>query len=121
MRKWFNRNRWQSSVHFVGQIEDPEGYTARLDKKIESLTGQTESGELQCLVCGKLGQVRQNMRNHIETHVGEVVSCEQCGKQFKTRNSLNVHRSTKHKPTSQVANQHQADQLVVQQYGFSHQ
>jgi len=104
-----------------GQIEDPEGYTARLDKKIESLTGQTESGELQCLVCGKLGQVRQNMRNHIETHVGEVVSCEQCGKQFKTRNSLNVHRSTKHKPISQVANQHQTDQLVVQQYGFSHQ
>jgi len=104
-----------------GQLEDPEGYAARLDKKIESLTGQTESGELQCLVCGKLVQVRQNMRNHIETHVGEVVACELCGKQFKTRNSLNVHRSTKHKPPTPIVNHHQAGQLAGQQYGFNPQ
>lgn len=70
---------------------------AALDKKIESLMGRASDGGLQCLVCGKGGTVRQNMRNHIETHVGEVVSCELCGKQFKTRNSLNVHKSTKHK------------------------
>ena len=104
-------------LHLIGQLEDPEGYAARLDKKIESLTGQTESGELQCLVCGKLGQVRQNMRNHIETHVGEVVACELCGKQFKTRNSLNVHRSTKHKPPTPAVNHHPASQ----QYRFNPQ
>ena len=108
-------------LHLIGQLEDPEGYAARLDNKIESLTGQTESGELQCLVCGKLGQVRQNMRNHIETHVGEVVACELCGKQFKTRNSLNVHRSTKHKPPTPAVNHHPASQRAGQQYRFNPQ
>jgi len=93
-------------------LGDPSGDLAALDKKIESLMGRAAGGELQCLVCGKLGSVRQNMRNHIETHVGEVVSCEMCGKQFKTRNSLNVHRSTKHKPIGQ-------QQGNNQQYGFT--
>ena len=108
-------------LHLIGQLEDPEGYAARLDKKIESLTGQTENGELQGFICGKLGQVRQNMRNHIETHVGEVVACELCGKQFKTRNSLNVHRSTKHKPPTPAVNHQQTSQLVGQQYRFNPQ
>jgi hypothetical protein len=87
-----------------------------LDKKIEGLLGHGAGGELQCLVCGKLGNVRQNMRNHIETHVGEMVHCELCGKQFKTRNSLNVHRSTKHKP---AASQHHNQQQAGHQFGYN--
>ena len=90
---------------YASHLGSPASDLVALDKKIESLMGRTDGGELQCLVCGKLGTVRQNMRNHIETHVGEVVSCELCGKQFKTRNSLNVHRSTKHKPAPAVHQQ----------------
>jgi hypothetical protein len=69
-----------------------------MDAKIDSLVRKSETGELQCMVCGKTSTVRQNIRNHIETHVAsEGFHCDFCGKQFKTRNSLNNHESLYHK------------------------
>ena len=66
---------------------------AALDAQIDSMIDH-----LTCLVCGKTASKLQNLRNHVETHVAGVkFSCELCGKQFKTRNSLNVHRSNFHK------------------------
>ena len=69
-----------------------------LDAKIDSLLSQTTAGELLCLMCGRTSTVRQNIRNHIETHVASAgFSCDLCGKQYKTRNSLNKHKSFYHK------------------------
>jgi len=69
-----------------------------VDAKIDSLLGKSESGLLQCLVCGKTSNIKQNIRNHIETHVAtEGFTCNFCGKPFKTRNSLNNHKSLYHK------------------------
>ena len=69
-----------------------------LDAKIDSLISQSEGGELVCLVCGKRSSVKQNMRNHVETHLeGVSFNCDICMKQYKTRNSLNVHKSLHHK------------------------
>ena len=68
-----------------------------LDAKIDSLITSTE-GELICLICGKRSTVRQNIRNHVETHIeGIVFTCDICMKPYKTRNSLNVHKSLHHK------------------------
>ena len=69
-----------------------------LDARIDSLVSKSSTGELQCMVCGKTSTVRQNIRNHVETHVAnEGFNCEICGKQFKTRNSRSVHKSLHHK------------------------
>ena len=74
------------------------GELAQLDAKIDSLLGSTDSGQLQCLMCGKTSNVRWNIRNHIETHVAKSgFNCDLCGKQYRTRNSLNVHKSKHHK------------------------
>ena len=74
---------------FVDGYSDDAALDAQIDSMIDHLT---------CLVCGKTASKLQNLRNHVETHVAGVkFSCELCGKQFKTRNSLNVHRSNFHK------------------------
>jgi len=79
-------------------MDSSQGDLAQLDSKIDSLLGSTESGQLQCLMCGKTSNVRWNIRNHIETHVAkEGFTCDHCGKQYRTRNSLNVHKSKHHK------------------------
>ena len=68
-----------------------------LDAKIDSLISSSGGGELVCLVCGKRSTVKQNMRNHVETHLeGVSFNCDICMKQYKTRNSLNVHKSLHH-------------------------
>jgi len=79
-----------------------EAKDGSLDAKIDSLMGKTAAGELQCLMCGRTSNVRQNIRNHIETHVASAgFPCDLCGKQYKTRNSLNKHKSLYHKNSAQ--------------------
>jgi len=71
---------------------------ADLEAKIDNLMGKTPQGELACLMCGRTSNVKQNIRNHIETHVAKQgFTCADCGKLYRTRNSLNVHRSKHHK------------------------
>jgi len=87
-------------VQATGQTYDKDD--SSLDDKIESLICRNESGEMSCMVCGKIGNNKTNMKNHVETHVaGSKFNCEICGKQFKTRNSLNVHKSLFHKYVQQ--------------------
>ena len=79
-----------------------DGY---LDAQIDSLVSKTATGELQCSICGKTSNVRQNIRNHIETHVArDGFQCDLCGKQFKTRNSRSVHKSLHHKSSVKEGN-----------------
>ena len=72
---------------------------ATLNENLEVLDG----GNYRCRLCGKdsLGMkrnARQNMKNHVETHLeGLSFNCQHCGKEFRSKNSLTVHKSLKHK------------------------
>ena len=77
---------------------------ATLNENLEALEG----GHYRCRLCGKdsLGMKsrnrRQNMKNHVETHVeGLSFNCQHCGKVFRCENSLFKHKSLKHKISSQ--------------------
>ena len=63
--------------------------------------GKNKNGDFICKLCGKVGEKHgRHMKNHIETHLeGISVSCEICGKQFRSRNSLNIHKTRYHKNT----------------------
>ena len=68
---------------------------------------ELEGGHFRCRICGqdstgmtktRKGDRKNNMKNHIETHVeGLSISCEVCGKEFRSRNSYSVHKSLYHK------------------------
>ena len=74
-----------------------------LDDNLEELDG----GHFRCRVCGKdstgmtktrRDALKSNMKKHVETHVeGLSYSCQLCGKEFRSKNSLQVHKSTFHK------------------------
>jgi len=54
-------------------------------------------GLLQCNFCGKTDKSKQNLLNHVETHLNNSYICSKCNKFFKTKNSLSVHLSRTHK------------------------
>ena len=76
-----------------------------IDTKIFEYLETLEDGSLKCTFCGKIesnSNVRQrgrtNIKNHVETHLdGISFSCQLCGKEFRSRNSLSVHKSQNHK------------------------
>ena len=53
----------------------------------------------QCAVCGFTG-MKGNIKQHIEArHMENTnVSCEICGRAYKTKNSLQNHMALKHRP-----------------------
>ena len=71
-----------------------------LDETINSMLERLETGEHACKVCGKIEAKNvSHIRNHIEAkHIeGMSHSCSQCGKLFRSRNSLGNHVSLYHK------------------------
>ena len=82
----------------AGDVDDAN---QRADELIETLA----DGSLKSTLCGKLAIKnslkqfsRRDMRNHTETHLGGLYfDCQLCGKTFRSRNSLKVHRSLYHK------------------------
>ena len=71
-----------------------------LDTTINSMMEIRRQGRFACRVRGKVEpKNRIHMKNHIEGSHIEGVShpCNQCGKLFRSRNSLNKHISVYHK------------------------
>ena len=79
-----------------------------LDNSITEMTKQMilekvefrADGSAVCNICGKTAQgkrAREIMTQHLETHIeGISFSCENCGKSFRSKNSLRSHKSQKH-------------------------
>jgi len=70
-----------------------------IEQKVTEYLGKNENGDYICNICGKVGGKNiRNMKNHIETHLeGLSFSCSVCGKNFRSRNSLNSHKTQNHK------------------------
>jgi len=70
-----------------------------IEQKVTENLGKNENGDYMCNLCGKVGgKLIRNMKNHIETHLeGISFFCSICGKQFRSRNSMNCHKSMLHK------------------------
>ena len=78
-----------------------------LDQKVKSLMKSSDDSDPNnksgtrrrtCKVCGQDGPV-QDIKNHIEANhiAGMSISCDLCGKLFKSRNSLGSHKSQQHR------------------------
>ena len=72
---------------------------SEVDEKIEQSIIKNLDGTHSCQLCGKnSGRNIHNCRNHIETHLeGLSFNCPMCEKTFRSRNSLAMHKSTKHR------------------------
>ena len=70
-----------------------------IEQKVTENLGKNNNGDYTCNLCGKIGGKNiRNMKNHIETHLeGISFSCSKCGKQFRSRNSMNSHKTQSHK------------------------
>ena len=75
-----------------------------LERTIEQYIETDEDGNLKCTFCGKeafgknRGTARSNLGKHVETHLeGLSFSCHLCDKTFRSRHSVEVHRSRNHR------------------------
>ena len=68
-----------------------------IDDLVDERVVQNSDGTFSCGVCGKNMALRRHIRNHVEIHLNKKQTCDICNKQYKTRNSLGVHRNTIHK------------------------
>jgi len=70
-----------------------------IEQKVTEYLGKNENGDFLCNICGKVGgKIIKNMKNHIETHLeGISLTCSVCDKNFRSRNSLNNHKTKYHK------------------------
>ena len=62
-----------------------------------------DDGSAVCNICGKTAQgnkAKYIIKQHMETHIeGISFSCENCGKSFRSKNSLRTHKSRIHQNT----------------------
>ena len=73
-----------------GDLNDVEG---QINQYMENLG----PGNFACKICGKTATKTTNIRNHIETHLeGISYPCTICSKSFRSKNSLNNHKSVYH-------------------------
>ena len=72
-----------------------------LDQKIDSMMERVE-GTWRCKVCGKKDALKPNIKKHIDgVHIdGYTHPCVYCAKNFRSRNSLQVHVSNNHRNSS---------------------
>ena len=57
----------------------------------------------KCKVCGKIGKSKDKLGFHVESHLnGFIHKCGICKKNFRTRNSRDVHQKYKHKKYPRV-------------------
>ena len=68
-----------------------------IEKKKEELIEKRDR-ILMCLACEYTCTHKGQMKRHVETHLeGLSYSCTLCNKEFRSKNSLTVHKSTYHK------------------------
>lgn len=80
--------------------ENPHaGAFPEINQQIEEHIEKALDGTYICRLCGKKsGTNKTHIRNHIETHLeGLSFNCQHCGKAFRSRNSMNCHKSTFHR------------------------
>ena len=69
-----------------------------LDQKLYENMERKPGGIYSCKICSKTvsGGRRRDMKYHVESHMeGLTFPCNTCGKEFRSRNSLSFHLSTK--------------------------
>ena len=76
--------------------------SASSKSEIEDMVNQhlesVATGVNVCKLCGFTAQRPSDVKKHIETHLdGLSYSCQQCGKTFRSKNSLRNHKSTYHR------------------------
>ena len=73
--------------------------TEEIDQQLSENITKGEDGVYSCGYCGKVGDRNVfHMRNHVETHMeGLSFPCQSCDKTFRSRNSLNFHKSKYHR------------------------
>jgi hypothetical protein len=81
-------------LSFLGGVSFEE-YLAQHTERQYTLEGG--AGGVKCLICGKVTLHTGNMRQHFEVyHYRRQYTCEFCQRVCKTKNSLDVHRKTRH-------------------------
>ena len=88
-----------SSVNFKAISLNDSSSVDEIEQKVTEHLRKNENGDYTCNLCGKTGGKNiRNMKNHIETHMeGIYFSCSICGKQFRSRNSMNNHKTVFHR------------------------
>ena len=75
----------------------PENISA-VDEQIEQNIINNMDGTYSCNLCGKISRTKQHAQNHMETHLeGLSFTCPLCEKTYRSRNTLAMHKSTKHR------------------------
>ena len=107
VKKKVLKNQKSKEVAAVDKIVVPISSTDVNDvrKTVQQYIETDSNGKSKCTICGKeaVGNhhpttARQSLENHIETHLeGLSFPCQLCGKTFRSRNSVNVHKTRYHK------------------------
>ena len=70
---------------------------AEVNEKINQSFEKVASEVYKCLLCDKVSKKSIDIKRHVETHLeGLSYPCQQCGKTFRSKNSLSSHVPHKH-------------------------
>ena len=94
------RKQYARQPSNVARIDASSLSQKEINEKIKELYQKTDGG-WSCLSCDFTSTDKSsssNMRRHVETHIdGLSYKCNLCSKEFRLRNSFNVHKNTVHK------------------------
>ena len=92
MNKYQKRNNVNTAALVSNQSSVADAKAA-----VNELVEKTEDGWM-CRTCGKTAKTSSDIRRHAEIHIdGLAFDCELCGQTFRSRNSVNYHKFSKHR------------------------
>ena len=69
----------------------------KLNEQVEKSYSKDESGFFCCHFCSYQGRFSDHIKKHVETHFdGLALNCDQCGKTYRSRDSLRHHKRRFH-------------------------